>query len=72
MPAKSKHENKYKGLAKSPSQTQKYARIERGGKIQLARSLAATPDERWQIHETFLRSHGLFSHWERKVYGFKW
>ena len=41
-------------------------------RIQLARSLAATPDERWQIHETFLRSHGLFSHWERKAYGFKW
>ena len=41
-------------------------------KIQLARSLAATPDERWQIHESFLRSHGLFSHWQRKAYGFKW
>ena len=41
-------------------------------KIQLARTLAATPDERWRIHETFLRSHGLFSHWERKAYGFKW
>ena len=41
-------------------------------RIQLARSLAATPDERWQIHESFLRSHGLFSHWERKAYGFKW
>ena len=41
-------------------------------RIQLARSLAATPDERWQIHETFLRSHGLFSHSERKASGFKW
>ena len=41
-------------------------------RIQLARSLAATPDERWQMHENFLRSHGLFSHWERKAYGFKW
>jgi hypothetical protein len=41
-------------------------------KILLARSLAATPDERWQMHETFLRSHGLFSHWERKASGFKW
>ena len=40
--------------------------------IQLARSLAATPDERWRIHENFLRSHGLFSHWQRKAYGFKW
>ena len=41
-------------------------------KIQLARTLAATPDERWRIHETFLRSHGLFSNWERKASGFKW
>jgi len=41
-------------------------------RIQLARSLAATPDERWQMHENFLHSHGLFSHWERKAYGFKW
>ncbi len=41
-------------------------------RIQLARSLAATPDERWRMHENFLRSHGLFSHWERKAYGFKW
>ena len=41
-------------------------------KIMIARSLAATPDERWQMHENFLRSHGLFSHWERKASGFKW
>ena len=41
-------------------------------KIMIARSLAATPDERWQMHENFLRSHGLFSHWQRKASGFKW
>jgi hypothetical protein len=41
-------------------------------KIMIARSLAATPDERWQMHENFLRSHGLFSYWERKASGFKW
>jgi hypothetical protein len=41
-------------------------------RILLARSLAATPDERWEMHENFLRSHGLFSHWERRAYGFKW
>lgn len=37
----------------------------------IARSLAATPDERWQLHETFLRSHGLFARSTRKAYGFK-
>ena len=36
-----------------------------------ARSLAATPDERWQLHENFLRSHGLFTRSARKRYGFK-
>ncbi len=41
-------------------------------KIQMARSLAATPDERWELHESFLRSLGLFSHFERKKSGFKW
>lgn len=36
-----------------------------------ARSLAATPDQRWQMHENFLRSHGLFTRSERKKFGFK-
>jgi hypothetical protein len=35
-----------------------------------ARSLAATPDERWALHENFLRSHGLFRRSERKARGF--
>ena len=39
-------------------------------KLLFARSLAATPDERWQMHENFLRSHGLFKHSERKRFGF--
>jgi hypothetical protein len=37
----------------------------------LARSLAATPDERWRMHENFLRSHDLFTRSSRKKYGFK-
>jgi len=36
-----------------------------------ARSLAATPDERWQFHVNFLRSHGLYSCSDRKKFGFK-
>jgi hypothetical protein len=46
--------------------------LSEGEKIMIARSLAATPDERWRMHENFLRSHGLFSHWQRKASGFKW
>ncbi len=34
-----------------------------------ARSLAATPDERWQIHQNFLRSVGLSTRSMRKVFG---
>lgn len=40
-------------------------------KYLFARSLAATPDERWQLHENFLRSHDLYTRSARKKYGFK-
>lgn len=36
-----------------------------------ARSLAATPDERWRLHENFLRSHDLYTRSSRRKYGFK-
>jgi hypothetical protein len=39
-------------------------------KLLFARSLAATPDERWQLHESFLRSHDLYTRSSRKKYGF--
>jgi hypothetical protein len=39
-------------------------------KYLFARSLAATPDERWRMHENFLRSHDLFTRSSRKKYGF--
>jgi hypothetical protein len=35
-------------------------------KILYARSLAATPDERWQMNVTFLRSLGLWGRSGRK------
>ena len=40
-------------------------------KYLFARSLAATPDERWKMHEDFLRSHDLYTRSARKKYGFK-
>ena len=39
-------------------------------RILFARSLAATPDERWRMHENFLRSLGLFKSSDRKKFGF--
>jgi len=40
-------------------------------KYLFARSLAATPDERWQFHVNFLHSHGLYRFSDRKKFGFK-
>lgn len=40
-------------------------------RILWARSLAATPDERWRMHQNFLRSLGLFTRSQRKKFGFK-
>ncbi len=34
--------------------------LDEHGKILYARSLAATPEERWQMNETYLRSFGLW------------
>ena len=38
-------------------------------KVLYARSLAATPDERWQINETYLRSLGLWGRSGLKKFG---
>ena len=38
-------------------------------KILYARTLAATPDERWQLNETYLRSLGLWGRSGLKKFG---
>ena len=35
-----------------------------------ARSLSATPDERWAMHQAHLRSLGLLTRSQRKAFGF--
>jgi hypothetical protein len=40
-------------------------------RILIARSLAATPDERWRMHEDFLHSFVLSAPPARKASGFK-
>jgi hypothetical protein len=40
-------------------------------KYLFARSLAATPDERWRLHESFLRPHDLYTRSARRKYRFK-
>lgn len=52
-------------------QLQKVKHLSADEKLLFARSLAATPDERWRLHEQFLRSHGLFTRSSRKAFGFK-
>ena len=39
-------------------------------KVLYARSLAATPDERWQMNVTFLRSLDLWGRSSQKKFGF--
>lgn len=44
--------------------------LDEAERILLARSLLATPDERWQMHENHLRSLNLYSYYERKKSAF--
>ena len=44
--------------------------LDEAERLLYARSLLATPDERWTIHETYLRSLNLFSYFERRKSGF--
>lgn len=39
-------------------------------KVLLAQGLAATPEERLEMHDQFLRSTGQYSHWDRIKLGF--
>jgi hypothetical protein len=45
--------------------------LDEAERILYARSLAATPDERWRLSQSFLRSLGLSRLSERKKFGFK-
>jgi len=40
--------------------------LDEAERLLYARSLLATPDERWAMNETYLRSLNLFSYFERK------
>jgi hypothetical protein len=35
-------------------------------KVMFAQALAATPEERLQMHDQYLRSLSLYSYWDRK------
>jgi hypothetical protein len=45
--------------------------LDESERLLYARSLLATPDERWELHANYLRSLNLFSYYERKKSGFK-
>jgi hypothetical protein len=40
--------------------------LDEAERLLYARSLLATPEERWRLHETYLRSLNLYSYFERK------
>jgi hypothetical protein len=44
--------------------------LDEAERILYAQSLLASPQERWDRHERFLRSQNLFSFFERKKYRF--
>ena len=50
---------------------QKVRGLSEAEKYLFARSLVATPDERWLMHESFLRSHDLYTRSSRRKYGFQ-
>jgi hypothetical protein len=60
-----------KKLREMTRQLKKTGGLSEHERFLFARSLAATPDERWAMHENFLRSLNLFTHSSRKAYGFK-
>lgn len=64
------HDAQHRKIARLARQLRKLPHLSEDERWLMARSLAASPDERWRLHETFLRSHGLFSRSERKAFGF--
>ena len=45
--------------------------LDEAERLLFARSLLATPQERWEMHENYLRSLNLFSYSARNGFGFK-
>ena len=45
--------------------------LDEAERVLFAHSLLATPQERWDRHENFLRSSSLYSYSDRKKFGFK-
>jgi hypothetical protein len=60
-----------KKIAKILQQIQDVPGLSEDERYLFARSLAASPDQRWRLHENFLRSHDLFTRSSRKKYGVK-
>lgn len=49
----------------------KLGHLDESERLLMARSLAATPDQRWEMSRQYLRSLGLLKLSERRKYGFK-
>ena len=50
---------------------QKFPELSEHERILFAMSLSATPTERWERHENFLRSHDLFKLSKKKAFASK-
>jgi hypothetical protein len=60
-----------KKVARALAKLRRVRGLSQEEKYLFARSLTATPSERWQLHENFLRSHDLYTRSARRKYGFK-
>ena len=71
MPKKDKMKTSLKDWPKVFDRIKRVRGLDESEKVLYARSLAATPTERWQMNETYLRSLGLWGRSARQRFNSK-
>jgi hypothetical protein len=64
-------EKKSREIAEELEALKELTHLDESERILIARSLVATPDERWAMNRAFLRSAGLLRISDRRKFGFK-
>ncbi len=64
-------EKKIRAIREAAEKLKALPHLDESERLLYARSLLATPDQRWEMHENHLRSLGLFRFSDRKKFGFK-
>ncbi len=63
-------EKKAREIAEEMEALKDFPHLDASEGFQIARSLVATPDERWEMNRTFLRSAGLWKLSDQRKFGF--